>query len=194
MRYPTIAALLAALPGLALAQDFSEGSEAKEWGLQGERKARFEAQVTDLVCEVTADCPDDCGAGLRQIVLIRMADDTVVLPLKNGQPVFSGATFDLAPYCGETVEVDGVLIGDAEVTPGAAGGAQLYMVQSIRRMGEDTWSKADRFTKAWAERNPDAEGGEPWFRRDPEVKARIEAEGWFGLGQEVDEIYIKENF
>lgn len=182
--------LAAAAP--AAAQDFSEGSEASAWNLFGERKARFTATVTDAVCALTGDCPQDCGAGLRQMVLIREADGAMVLALKNGQPVFSGATFDLAPFCGQTVEVDGLLVGDPAITP-AAGSAPLYQVQRIRTAGAE-WQKADAFTGAWAERFPEAAGKGEWFRNDPRIRERLEAEGYLGLGQEADAAYTKENF
>lgn len=191
MRYPTmIAVLLMAAP--APAQDFSQGSEAKEWGLFGERKARFTATVSDAVCAVTGDCPEDCGAGLRQMVLIREADSAMVLAVKNGQPVFSGATFDLAPFCGRTVEVDGLMVGDPSITP-AAEGAPLYMVQRIRPEGGE-WQPAAGFTGAWAERFPGAAGKGEWFRNDPRIRKRLEAEGYLGLGQEADAAFIEENF
>ena len=186
-----VAAVLAlALAAPAAAQDFSEGSEAKEWGLFGERKARFAATVTDVVCALTGECAPDCGAGLRQMALIREADGAVVLALKNGQPAFSGATYDLAPFCGQRVEVDGVMIGEPDFTPAAAG-APLYMVQRIRPMGGE-WQAADRFTRAWRERNPEAGEGE-WFRNDPRIGARIEAEGYLGLGPDADAAFIGEN-
>ena len=164
-------ALALALPAAAQAQDFSAGSAAKSWGLLGEEMARFEAQVVDVLCELGGDCPEDCGGGARQLGLLRSADGVLVMPMKNGQPVFSGAVADLLPYCGETVEVDGLLVGEPEARP------------------------ANRFTEAWATANPEAaaEGGE-WFRADPDVRARIEAEGYLGLGPEVDAAFIAEWF
>lgn len=190
----TLAALASALLATAApAQDYSEGSEAKNWNLFGEQKARFKATVSDAVCVLTGDCPKDCGAGKRQMVLIRADDGMTILANKNGQPAFSGATVDLAPYCHEFVEVDGLIVGDASITPGL-GDATLYSVQLVRRMGEEEWAKTNRFTKDWAEKNPDAGGKGPWFRRDPRIKAEIEREGYLGLGHEVDAKYIEENF
>ena len=183
---PVLMALALALP--AAAQDFSQGSEAKAWGLFGERKARFAATVTDAVCALAGDCPADCGAGLRQMVLIRDADGVMVLAMKNGQPAFSGATVDLAPFCGGRVEVDGLMIGDPALTP-AAEGAPLYMVQRIRPAGGE-WQASDRFTRDWAERHPEAGEG-PWFRNDPRIRARIEAEGYLGLGPEADRAFLE---
>lgn len=96
MRYLWTLALIASP---AMAQDFSDGSEANEWGLFGEQKARFEARVVDPLCELAGECEAECAEG-RQMALIRAADDVMVMPLKNTQPVFSGAAADLAPYCG----------------------------------------------------------------------------------------------
>lgn len=183
-------ALALAFAAPAAAQDFAATSEAKAWGLFGERKARFAATVTDAACVLTGDCPDDCGGGLRQMALIREADGVMVLALKNGQPVFSGAPFDLAPFCKQRVEVDGVLIGDPQITPAAAS-APLYMVQRIRPLDGD-WQPADRFTRAWRERYPDAGEG-PWFRNDPRIDALIEADGYLGLGPEADAAFVEES-
>ena len=75
---------------MAAAEDFSEGSQAAEWGLNGESKARFAATVVDPLCELTGDCPDNCGDGARQLALLRSADDVMVMQLKNVQPAFTG--------------------------------------------------------------------------------------------------------
>jgi len=184
-------AALAASP--AVAGDFSEGSKAQSWGLLGEELARFEGTVIDALCVLTGDCPADCGAGMRQMGILRLADDQFVFATKNGQPAFSGATVDLAPYCGQTVEVDGLLVGDSDVTPGLAG-AKLLQVQTVQVLGEDTVNKADRWTGDWETRHPDAGGEGPWFERDPAIAAQIEAHGRLGLGAEADQQYIKDNF
>lgn len=193
----TIATALLALaalaaPAAAPAQDFSQGSEAKSWNLFGEEKARFEARVVDAVCALSGDCPEDCGAGLRQMALIRSADGVMMLVNKNGQPAFSGATVDLAPYCGETVEVDGLMVGDPAITPGL--GAKLYQVQRIRLAGAAEWADANRFTADWAEKHPEAAGEGPWFRRDPQILEEIGRTGYLGLGPEVDAAFIADWF
>ena len=176
----------------ALAQDFSEGSQAKEGNLFGVEKAKFEATVTDAVCALTGDCLADCGAGLRQMVVIRARDGVMMLVNKNGQPAFSGATVDLAPYCNQLVEVDGLMVGDPNITPGLK--AKLFMVQLVRPMGQEEWNKANLFTKDWAKKHPEWKGKGPWFRRDGRIKAEIEANGYLGLGAEADAKYIEENF
>ena len=183
-----LALLLALIAAPALAQDFSAGSEARSWNLYAEQPARFEARVVDILCELTGDCPVDCGAGKRQIGLIRSADGVMVLAIKNAQPAFSGAAVDMAPYCGQIVEVDGLMIDDPDLKA-----RNLYMVQKVR-VGDGEWAKANQFTKVWARENPQARGKGAWFRRDPRIRAIIGATGYLGLGPQVDAAFIKEWF
>jgi len=177
--------LMAATPAFAENHDlypFEEGSEARSWNLFAEQPARFEATVVDIICEVAGDCVDNCGGGARQLGLVRSVDNVLVYPNKNSQAAFTGATVELLPYCGQEVEVDGLLLEDEYV-----GAINIYLVQTIRALGEDEWVKANQWTKVWAENNPDAEGKGPWFRRDPRVLAEIAREGYFGMGLEQDE-------
>ena len=187
-----LAATLAAGPALAEG-DFSAGSQARSWNLFGEEKAVFEGKVVDTLCVLTGDCPADCGAGKRQMGVLRSADGRFLPVNKNGQPAFTGATVDLAPYCGMVVEIDGLLVGDNEITPGL-GAAKLLQVQTVRILGEDTARKANLWTKDWKTRNPDVGGKGAWFRRDPAVMEQIEAYGRLGLGAAEDQKYIEENF
>jgi hypothetical protein len=173
--------------------EFAAGSKAKSWNLSGEEKALFEGKVVDALCALTGDCPVDCGAGKRQMGIIRATDGRFLLVNKNGQPAFTGATVDLAPYCGQTVEVDGLLVGDPEITPGI-GKAKVFQVQTIRAAGAEKAVKTNLWTKDWAKRNADVGGKGPWFRRDPNVAAEIEANGRLGLGAEADRLYIEDNF
>jgi hypothetical protein len=186
MKRLVLALTMAALP--ATAQDFSEGSEAKSWNLFAEAPATFEAKVVDVLCEIAGDCAEACGGGNRQLGLLRSVDDVLVLPNKNGQPAFSGAAVDLAPYCNQTVQVDGLLIEDEDL-----GARNVYLVQRVRT-ADGTWAQADQFTKVWEKNHPDAEGKGPWFRRDPRVNAAIAADGYLGLGTEQDEAFISEYF
>ncbi|PUB16257.1 hypothetical protein [Yoonia sediminilitoris] len=174
--------LIALVATPAMAQDFSEGSEAKTWNLYAEQPARFEAKVVDILCELTGDCPDNCGAGNRQLGLVRSADNVLVFPNKNAQAAFTGAVQELLPYCTQTVEVDGLLLEDEYL-----GAKNIYLVQRIRVLDSDEWVRANSWTKVWAENHPDAAGKGPWFRRDPRVLAEIASEGYFGLGLVQDE-------
>ena len=170
------------------AEDFSANSEAKTWNLYAEVPARFEAKVVDMLCEVTGECSDGCGDGTRQLGLLRVADNKLILPMKNSQPAFTGAASELAPFCNQTIEVDGLMITDEDFPVD-----NIYLVQRIKADGAD-WIKANTWTKKWAARHPEAKGKGPWFRRDPRVKEIIAAEGYLGLGLEADETYAEENF
>jgi hypothetical protein len=171
------------------AQDFSEGSNARSWNLYAEVPATFEAKVVDIACELTGDCPADCGAGTRQMGLLRSADGKLILAMKNNQPNFMGANRDLAPFCGQTVTVDGLMITDPDLNAD-----NIYQVQTILTEGADKPVKANKASKIWAAENPDAKGKGPWFRRDPRIKAIIAEEGYLGLGLEEDKTYAEENF
>ena len=162
------------------AQDFSEGSEARTWNLYAEQPALFEARVVDVMCEITGDCPANCGDGERQLGLLRKVDGVLTLVTKNNQPAFTGAVVDLLPYCGQEVTVDGLMINDEDFPVN-----NIYLVQRIKT-AEGDWTKASQFTKVWAKDNPEAKGKGPWFRRDPRILAEIEREGYLGLGLETD--------
>lgn len=178
-----------ASPSFAEEGLFSEGSQAKEYGLQEEEKALFSGKVVDVMCEITGDCPDNCGDGNRVMGVVRNDDQKLVLVLKNAQFSFNGPIADLMPYCNQQVDVDGLLVGDAELY-----GSKHYMVQRIRKAGAPEWSKANKWTAAWKAKNPEAAAKKgPWFRKDPRVLKQIEATGYFGLGAEADEKYAAEN-
>lgn len=186
----SFSAAVAFSASLAFAEgEFAEGSNAKEFGFQGEEKATFSGKVVDVTCELTGNCADNCGNGKRLMGIVRDVDNKLILPLKNAQLAFNGPVDDLVPYCNKKVDVDGVLVGDPEFY-----GASFYMLQFIRDAGAPEWSKANLWTAAWKARNPDAADGKgAWFRRDPRVLKQIEANGFFGLGHEADEKYRAEN-
>ena len=194
MLRPLCLSLLLAAPALAQEDEFDPyafeaGSEARSWNLYAEVPARFEARVVDVLCELSGDCPEDCGSGTRQLGLLRAADGQLVLPNKNGQPAFTGAAVELQPFCGLDVEVDGLLLDDPDL-----GARNIYQLQRIRETGAEEWTEADRWTEVWAENHPDAMGEGPWFRNDPRVEAVIEEEGYLGLGPEAEEAFLRELF
>lgn len=185
MRLTFVVAMLAS--PLA-AQDFSENSKARSWNLYAEIPALFEAKVVDVMCELTGDCPENCGDGERQIGLVRTADDVLIFVNKNNQPAFTGAVVDLLPYCGQDVTVDGLMITDEDFPVD-----NVYLVQRVKA-GDADWAKASQFTKVWAKNNPDAKGKGPWFRRDPRVNALIAQDGYLGLGADTDKEFIEYYF
>ena len=149
MRFSLIPALALLAAPLA-AQDFSANSKAKPWNLYAEVPATFEAKVVDVMCELTGDCPANCGDGDRQLALLRSADEVLVMALKNNQPAFTGAVVDLLPFCGQEISVDGLMIEDEDFPI-----KNIYLVQRIKTTDAD-WAKASKFTKVWAAENPDA--------------------------------------
>lgn len=176
------------MAGSANSGDFSDGSQAREWGLTNEEPATFSGKVVDILCELSGDCADNCGAGIRQLGIVRSSDNALVPVLKNSQASFNGAIADLLPYCNKDVDVDGVLVGDEEQTA-----AKLYMVQLIRETGTQEWNKTKLWTKQWNADNPDKKGQKgAWFRRDDRVAKQIEKHGYLGLGAEEDKKFIKE--
>ncbi|MEM7188913.1 MAG: hypothetical protein AAF439_04810 [Pseudomonadota bacterium] len=186
------AALAAVISVPAMAEgEYAEGSQAKGWkNLQGREAAVFEAKVVDILCELTGDCAENCGGGKRQMGLMRVDDGKLILAGKNSQTSFNGATVDLAPYCNQTVTVDGLLVGSPEVTP-----AKFYLLQLVQREGSDKWAKAARFTRMWKrDYKEHAKKKGPWFRHDPRIAAEIEANGYLGLGAEADAKFIEENY
>ena len=68
------------------------------------------------------------------------------------------------------------------------------MEQAIVPPGATEAIKADQGTVAWAAEHADAAGKGPGFRCGRESKEIIETEGYLGLGLEVDEACIAENF
>ncbi|QHQ34742.1 hypothetical protein [Algicella marina] len=184
------ALLLLAAPALAEGE-FSEGSEAKPWHVIGEEPARFTGEVVDIICDLTGDCPENCGNGGRQLGILREADGQLILAAKNSQPLFTGAARELYPFCGQMVEVDGNLVGDPE----GLGTSKFYQIQRIRALGNGDWTAANNWTKEWAAANPDAAKADgPWFRNDPQVNALIAEHGYLGLGQAVDDAFIADWF
>ncbi len=170
------AALLALAPLSARA--------AESWNLLNEEEASFEATVVDMICELTGDCPEACGAGDRQLGLLD-EDGKLILVGKNFT-FFAGGTLDLQPYCGETVEVDGFFVW-AENQP------RVYFLQFVRRPGEPEWTRANGFADRWAERQgiePGSDGAKKWWTKDPRVLEVIEEDGVLGLGPEADEAYF----
>ena len=146
---------------------------ANSWGLPDEVEARFEAQVTDVLCVLSGDCPEDCGAGKRLLGLLQ-DDGTLVLPLKNAGP-FTGATADLIPFCNQRLAVDGLFTTNYGVT--------TFAVQFVRPEGGE-WLRANAFVKEWArERGLKAKDRKArrWMRNDEAILELIEEQGVLGL-------------
>lgn len=155
-----VALLLPAAPTLA----------ADEWGIEHEKVARFDAKVVDILCELTGDCPVNCGDGKRQLGLID-GEGKLHLAIKNSDP-FAGTIKDLLPFCGKQITADGLLIANPKLP--------MFVLQFKREAPEGKWSRANWFTKRWAEAHPDMDVDE-WFRNDPLIKQVIAEDGVFGI-------------
>ena len=179
------AGLIAAVISLpALGSALAEESRAKSWNLTNQEKARFQATVVDIACELSGNCPANCGDGSRQLGLVK-EDGQLVMVGKNGQPLFTGATEDLLPYCGQKITVDGLFTGLTD-------GPRFYQVQFIRAEGDTEDRKADRWTKQWDAQNPDlAKKKGRWYRKDPTVTGLIAQEGYLGLGHPADKEFLE---
>ena len=149
---------------------------AKSWGVTNEEEAIFTGTVVDITCELTGNCPENCGDGQRQLGL-KTADQDVILVSKN-LTLYTGAVHELVGFCGQEVEVDGLFTDNRNV--------RFFQVQKMRKPG-GSWSKATLFHKSWAAEY----GGKPrkakrWYRKDPRIKTIIERDGYLGLGLEKD--------
>ncbi len=157
---------------------FAAGA-AEEWGLPDEKKARFEARVVDMLCELTGNCVPDCGGGKRQLGLLT-DKGVLILPLKNVVP-FAGAADELGDFCGKRVIADGLFSTNR--------GYRVFVLQFVREAPSGEWRRANRFTAKWAKRNgfaPTGKQAKRWFDNDPGVKAAIARDGKLGLGLEAD--------
>ena len=151
-------------------------SAANSWGLPDEVEARFDAKVTDVLCVLSGDCPEDCGAGNRLIGLLQ-DDGTLVLPLKNAGP-FTGPTVDFIPFCNQQVTVDGLFTTNYGIT--------TFAVQFVRPEG-GKWRGANGFVRQWAaERGLETKDKKArrWMRNDEQILELIEEQGVLGLKSE----------
>ncbi len=180
MAKPSIAApaalLVGLVVGLAVGLVTAPGGAraAEEWGIANEQAVRFEAKVVDILCELSGDCPADCGAGKRQLGLLK-DDGTLVAAVKNVD-FFAGATNDLIEFCGERVIADGLLIKDPRMP--------LFVLQFKRRARGGKWRRANWFIRDWAKAHGvarDSATARQWYLNDPTVKAVIARDGVFGI-------------
>ncbi len=176
--------IICAMLALGLALTTAAARAAESWGLPGEEEVRFEAKVVDILCELTGDCPADCGAGKRQLGLLK-DDGSLVLPLKN-QVVFAGVAAELIGYCARRVVADGLMVNNR--------GNRVFALQFVKGAPNGKWHRANRFQPKWAAENgvgPKSLTARRWFENDPRVKDLIARDGKLGLGLEADRAYLE---
>ncbi|WP_407050950.1 hypothetical protein [Methyloraptor flagellatus] len=141
---------------------------AESWGIEGERAAIVKGKVVDLLCEISGRCAPDCGGGTRQLGLIDA--DGKLLPAAKSNTLFAGAVVDLLPFCGKTVEADALVIESPRM--------RLLFVQKLKGPGDKEFKAAEAFGDQWTKKHGKAD---EWFRKDPDVKTVIAADGVFGI-------------
>ena len=141
---------------------------AEPWGIDHEKIAQFTARVVDVACTLKGDCPPNCGDGRRQLGLL--TEDGKLRMAAKGSTDFAGAVHDLLPYCGKTIEVDGLLIENPAIT--------IFMAQRLREGADKPWIATTRFDADWEARHGKSE---QWFRDDPLVKEVIAEDGVLGV-------------
>ena len=147
---------------------------ADSWGLEGEQEATIEGKVVDVLCELTKDCPQQCGAGKRQLG-IKTAKNELVIVGKD-TVAFGGATLDLLPFCGKDVVADG-LFTERFAT-------KMYVAQNVKAKGAKDFTEANAFIGQWAKANkvkPDGDEAEEWFRHDSTVAKTLAKGGKLGV-------------
>jgi hypothetical protein len=159
----------AALSLMAALQGTLPTHAADSIGGQNEKPMEITGTVVDLLCEVAKRCAPDCGNGRRQLG-VRLASGQLVAVIK-GPVDFAGAQADLAPLCGKTVTLDGLMFENPKM--------RIYQVQGIKTdPSAAAFTPAEGFSKAWTARNGAAD---EWFRADPLVKETIGQKGVLGI-------------
>ncbi len=147
---------------------------AESWGLEGEKEAVIEGKVVDVLCELTKDCPQQCGAGKRQLGLKTAKNELVIVG--KDTVAFGGATLDLLPFCGKDVVADGLFTGRFAT--------KMYVIQSVKAKGAKDFTEANAFIGHWAKANkvkPDGDEADEWFRHDATVKKTLAKGGKLGV-------------
>eukprot|EP01037_Dinobryon_pediforme_P036370 gene36370-biopygen21088 len=134
---------VAVIAGTAIWALAPSARAAETWGIENEKVVKLQGKVVDLACELRHDCPADCGAGERQLGLL--TSDGKLRPAVKGNAEFAGTVVDLAPLCGKTIEVDGLLIENPA--------AHILMVQAWRETPAAAWTKAEAFLTLWTKHN-----------------------------------------
>src|SRR5258708_27532730 len=165
-------AIIGLATGLALAPGPIRAADSM--GLAGEKEVTAKVRVVDVACELTKDCPYQCGAGKR-VLGLRMSDGKLILAAKDTAP-FTGAVRDLLPSCGKDVFVDGITITNF--------GTTMFMLQRYRGDEKKPWIEANQTVIDWAEAHKvkvDGPEATEWFRNDSAIKAAVAKKGKLGV-------------
>ena len=157
------------LAGLALATlTTTFAISAESVGAQYENEVTLSGQIVDVACELTGNCPKNCGEGNR-VLGLKTADATLYL-IAKGPPLFANANESVLPFCSRAIDVDGLLIKNPKMP--------LLFVQRYRAAGDKDWKDADGFEVAWKAKNGEAD---EWFRKDKRVIDLVAKNGPLGI-------------
>jgi len=147
---------------------------AEKLGVPNEEEVTTKGKVVDVSCELTRDCPAQCGAGRHQLG-IKTAEGKLLLAAKSSDN-FMGSVRDLLPYCGKEIWVDGVTTNNF--------GTKLLMVQRYKTSEKAEWRTSSQSIIEWAKAHnvkPDSDQAESWMRNDAKVKAAVAKKGRVGV-------------
>lgn len=141
---------------------------AESVGAQYENEIVLSGQVVDILCELTGNCPKNCGEGKR-VLGLKTADNTIYL-ISKGTPIFANANESVLPFCAKDIDVDGLMIKNPKMP--------LLYIQKFRAKGAGEFKDADGFDAAWKAANGEAD---EWFRKDPLVVEQVSKNGPLGI-------------
>ncbi|MBX2886947.1 MAG: hypothetical protein KTR32_43770 [Granulosicoccus sp.] len=148
--------------------------EVQKWGISGSEVAEFSGEVVDVLCEVSGNCAEQCGAGTRQLGI--KTDQGTILIAKDLN-LYTGAAEELWPFCSQQLVVNGQFT--------ESGSTRFFQIQNVRNP-DGPWMSTTRFLEAWAEKNgKSVSDAKRWYRQDPRVTTVLERDGLLGLGPDV---------
>jgi len=149
---------------------------ADSLGVSNEQLLMIEGKVVDLACELTHECPLDCGAGKRPLGL--KTDDGKLYVAAKSNTIFAGLGHDLASYCGSEIIADGLTTSNY--------GSTLLMIQRFKPNEAADWIETNKFATDWAKQHstdPAGKQTEEWYRNDWIAKRLVAEHGKTGLSQ-----------
>ena len=152
--------------------------EVANWPITNAEKSELTGEVVSVLCELGGNCADNCGGGTQQLAIKTEALGTVLVSKNINN--YSGAQDELSPFCGQTVNVNGLFTEHQ--------GIRFFQVHNLRAPGGD-WQRANRYLQAWAARSGKTPANR-WYNQDERVKEILARDGRLGLGPEADKDYF----
>jgi len=149
--------------------------EVERWGISGVEVAELSGEVVDVLCELSGNCTDQCGAGTRQLGF-KTQQGTVLISKDINR--YTGAAEELWPFCEQQLVVNGQFT--------ETGNTRIFQVQNVR-LPDGPWMSTSRFIEKWAqENNETVSAARRWYLKDTRVKTILDKDGLYGLGPDAD--------